>query len=270
MAISIQSPDTPNHYNNDIPTPPPPPSCSGHTRSFSETNTKDRYYNLSGGSADHQPDGRHKNNSYMSTVRNGSCAMRENLLAKADAAMASLLVRLDQVAAQCSASQAHGGGRLMCEEKFQVGNHRRTFSIEETVATLKRKRNVNATQIYLQLAKDELTTQSLRLVHSSKMLVIAMSDPGLPELPENLAVCLTVLRKLTELCQDLSDRTTAPLQTRNLILKVHEGTAAFRHLITSNVDRSSRATIEEHLAAEAESLANVLTTLLRSLRVFSP
>lgn len=121
-----------------------------------------------------------------------------------------------------------------------------------------------------QIAKDELTAQSLQLVHSSKMLVIAMSDPTLPDLPENLAVCLTILRKLTDLCQSLSNHTTSPLQTRNLILKVHDVTAAFRHLITSNVDRSSRATIEEHLAKEAESLANVLTTLLRSLRVFSP
>lgn len=102
------------------------------------------------------------------------------------------------------------------------------------------------------------------------MLVIAMSDPSLPDLPENLAVCLTILRRLTELCLDLANYTTAPLQTRNLILKVHDVTAAFRHLITSDIDRSSQTAIEEHLAAEAESLANVLTTLLRSLRVFSP
>lgn len=119
-----------------------------------------------------------------------------------------------------------------------------------------------------QAAKDELTTQSLQLVHSSKMLVIAMSEPSLPDLPENLAVCLTILRKLSELCQNLANHTTSPLQTRNLILKVHDVIAAFRHLIVSN--RSAQTTIEEHLAGEAESLANVLTTLLRSLRVFSP
>ncbi|KAJ8967120.1 hypothetical protein NQ314_003080 [Rhamnusium bicolor] len=172
-------------------------------------------------------------------VRNGCTSNRENLLTKTDVAMASLLVRLDQVAAQCSAAQVHGGGRFISEEKFQ-------------------------------LAKEELTTQSLQLVTSSKMLVIAMSDPSLPDLPENLAICLTILRRLTELCQDLTNHTTAPLQTRNLILKVHDVTAAFRHLITSNIDRSSQKAIEEHLAAQAESLANVLATLLRSLRVFSP
>lgn len=53
-------------------------------------------------------------------VQNGCLSTRENLLAKTDAAMASLLVRLDQVAAQCNAAQVHGGGRLICEEKFQV------------------------------------------------------------------------------------------------------------------------------------------------------
>ncbi|KAK5650693.1 hypothetical protein RI129_001722 [Pyrocoelia pectoralis] len=171
--------------------------------------------------------------------KNGCISTRENLLTKTDAAMGSLLIRLDQVAAQCNAAQIHGGGSLMSEEKFQI-------------------------------AKDELTSQSLQLVTSSKMLVIAMSDTTLPDLPENLAICLTILRRLTELCQDLANHTTAPLQTRNLILKVHDVTAAFQHLLTSNIDRSSQATIEEHLACEAESLANVLATLLRSLRVFSP
>lgn len=53
-------------------------------------------------------------------VKNGCMSNRENLLAKTDVAMASLLVRLDQVAAQCSAAQVHGGGRFISEEKFQV------------------------------------------------------------------------------------------------------------------------------------------------------
>ncbi|KAG5889216.1 hypothetical protein JTB14_018639 [Gonioctena quinquepunctata] len=172
-------------------------------------------------------------------IRNGCTSNRENLLQKTDFAMANLLARLDQVAAQCAASQMHGGGRFISEEKFQV-------------------------------AKEELTSQSLQLVTSSKMLVIAMSDPSLPDLPENLAICLTILRRLTELSQDLANHTTAPLQTRNLVLKVYDVTATFRHLLTSNMDRSSRRAIEEHLAAQAESLANVLATLLRSLRVFSP
>ncbi|XP_072400466.1 uncharacterized protein [Diabrotica undecimpunctata] len=170
---------------------------------------------------------------------NGCTSSRENLLQKTDIAMANLLVRLDQVAAQCTAAQVHGGGRLISEEKFQV-------------------------------AKEELTSQSLQLVTSSKMLVIAMSDPSLPDLPENLAICLTILRRLTELCQDMTNHTTAPLQTRNLILKVHDVTAAFRTLLNSNIDRSSQRAIEDHLALQAEALANVLATLLRSLRVFSP
>lgn len=52
--------------------------------------------------------------------RNGCTSNREDLLQKTDLAMTNLLLRLDQVAAQCTAAQLHGGGRLISEEKFQV------------------------------------------------------------------------------------------------------------------------------------------------------
>ncbi|KAI4458585.1 membrane associated guanylate kinase-related [Holotrichia oblita] len=242
-AVPIISPDETDCCNHDISTPPLPPTSSSsgtqqHNRSYSDSGYN-REHVLSRMKSAPTESSHFNGSSHNTSVRNGCMSTRENLLAKTDVAMASLLVRLDHIAAQCNAAQVHGGGKMMCEEKFQI-------------------------------AKDELTAQSLQLVHSSKMLVIAMSDPTLPDLPENLAVCLTILRKLTDLCQNLSNHTTSPLQTRNLVLKVHDVTAAFRHLITSNVDRSSQAKIEEHLAKEAESLANVLTTLLRSLRVFSP
>lgn len=102
------------------------------------------------------------------------------------------------------------------------------------------------------------------------MLVVAMSDPTLPDLPDNLVICLTILQCLTDLCQDLTNHTIAPLQTRNLIIKVRDVIAAFHHLIKTDIDRSSQSAIEEQLASEAEALASVLATLLRSLRVFSP
>lgn len=220
-----------DNQSEDIQSSARPSQCcnSNHNRSYSEPFFRPMPLKLT----------EETQEKISSPFKNGCTSSKESLLVKTDVAMASLLVRLDQIAAQCDAAQAHGGGKLMCEEEFQI-------------------------------AKDELTSQSLQLVHSSKMLVIAMSDPSLPDLPENLAICLTILRKLTELCQDMSNHTTAPLQTRNLVLKVHNVTAAFRHLITSDIDRSTQSSIEEHLATEAESLANVLTTLLRSLRVFSP
>ncbi|XP_063906566.1 FERM and PDZ domain-containing protein 4 isoform X2 [Zophobas morio] len=213
---------------------PDGPTCS---RTISQTQTEAGASSSRDGVQEPKLDKEYQKNG--SALKNGCTSTRELLLAKTDVAMASLLVRLDQVAAQCTAAQVHGGGRLISEEKFQI-------------------------------AKEELTSQSLQLVSSSKMLVIAMSDPSLPDLPENLAICLTILRRLTELSQDLTNHTTAPLQTRNLILKVHDVTAAFRFLITADIDRSSQKSIEEHLAAQAECLATVLATLLRSLRVFSP
>ncbi|CAD7093520.1 unnamed protein product [Hermetia illucens] len=159
----------------------------------------------------------------------------EALLAKTDVAMAGLLVKLDQVAAQCSAAHTAGGGANIDEAKFQR-------------------------------ARDELTEQALTLVTSSKLLVVAMSDATLSSLPEHLTSCLTSLRRITELTQDMTRHTSSPLQTRNIVLKVHDVASSFRELAGVQVGPLGAG----QLALQAECLANVLATLLRSLRVFSP
>lgn len=91
-----------------------------HTRSLSESGCENRNGKL-------QEQHCHTNGG--TTVHNGCLSTRENLLAKTDVAMASLLVRLDQVAAQCSAAQIHGGGKLISEEKFQVNHEQIIFMI---------------------------------------------------------------------------------------------------------------------------------------------
>ncbi|XP_037048563.1 uncharacterized protein LOC119083046 isoform X2 [Bradysia coprophila] len=159
----------------------------------------------------------------------------ESLLAKTDVAMAGLLFKLDQIAAQCSAAQAAGGGVLIDEEKFQK-------------------------------ARDELTERALHLVTASKFLVIAMSNATGTQLPEHLTSCLTALRRITELAQDMTKHTSAPLQTRNIVLKVHDVASSFRELAGVETGPFGAGP----LALQAECLANVLATLLRSLRVFSP
>lgn len=177
------------------------------------------------------------NNSEAQTMinKNGHVINGETLLAKTDIAMAGLLVKLDQVAAQCTAAQAAGGGANIDEEKFEK-------------------------------ARDELTEQALTLVSASKLLVVAMSDPTLSSLPEHLTSCLTSIRRITELTQDMIRHTSAPLQTRNIVLKVHDVASSFRELAGVQVGPLGAG----QLALQAECLANVLATLLRSLRVFSP
>ncbi|XP_073810969.1 uncharacterized protein [Musca autumnalis] len=167
-------------------------------------------------------------------IKNGHVIDAEALLAKTDVAMAGLLVKLDQVAAQCTAAQAAGGGSSIDEDKFQR-------------------------------ARNELTEQTLVLVTASKYLVVAMSDPTLSAtLPEHLTSCLTAIRRITELTQDMTRHTSAPLQTRNIVLKVHDVESSFRELVGVQMGNAGQ------LALQAECLANVLATLLRSLRVFSP
>ncbi|XP_058055847.1 uncharacterized protein LOC131207253 [Anopheles bellator] len=167
--------------------------------------------------------------------KNGHVLNVDTLMAKTDVAMAGLLVKLDQVAAACSAAQAAGGGTSIDEAKFQQ-------------------------------ARDELTDQSLHLVTASKHLVVSMSDANLTNLPEHLTACLSALRRITELAQDLTRYTSAPLQTRNIVLKVHDVASSFRELACVRVGPAGAG----QLALNAECLANVLATLLRSLRVFSP
>ncbi|KFB43510.1 AGAP003128-PA-like protein [Anopheles sinensis] len=167
--------------------------------------------------------------------KNGHVLNVDTLMAKTDVAMAGLLVKLDQVAALCSAAQTAGGGSSIDEDRFQQ-------------------------------AKDELTDQSLQLVTASKHLVVSMSDANLTNLPEHLTACLSALRRITELAQDLTRYTSAPLQTRNIVLKIHDVASSFRELACVRVGPAGAG----QLALNAECLANVLATLLRSLRVFSP
>lgn len=85
--------------------------------------------------------------------------------------------------------------------------------------------------------------------------------------------------------QALGRHTSSPLQTRNLVLRVHDVAAAFKELAGADMARVVRehtrkmsdpqnyegsSSLEGQLALRAECLANVLATLLRSLRVFSP
>ncbi|XP_068156197.1 uncharacterized protein [Drosophila tropicalis] len=168
-------------------------------------------------------------------IKNGHLIDGDALLAKTDVAMAGLLIKLDQVAAQCSAAQSAGGGSSIDEEKFQR-------------------------------ARNELTEQTLALVTASKFLVASMSDMTLIALPDHLTSCLTAIRRITELAQDMTRHTSAPLQTRNIVLKVHDVASSFRELVGVPIGPIGAG----QLALQAECLANVLATLLRSLRVFSP
>lgn len=175
------------------------------------------------------------NGSPLLESRNGHVLNVDTLMAKTDVAMAGLLIKLDQIAAQCSAAQSAGGGADIDEEKFQR-------------------------------ARNELTEQALHLVTSSKALVMSMSNSTPSSLPEHLSASLTSLRRITELAQDITRHTSAPLQTRNIVLKVHDVASSFRELacVPTGPERAGP------LALQAECLANVLATLIRSLRVFSP
>lgn len=116
-AVPIDSPDGPNcSLPKDIPPPPKPPL---HPKPSIDM-FKDRTLPKNTRFREHPEV---LNKFECSPVRNGCSSSRENLLAKTDVAMSSLLLRQDQVAVQCNMAQVHGGGRLMCEDKFQVNKN---------------------------------------------------------------------------------------------------------------------------------------------------
>ncbi|CAG9132606.1 unnamed protein product [Plutella xylostella] len=173
----------------------------------------------------------------------------EGLLCKTEAAVAGLLQRLHLVAQTCAHQHAHGGGEDIDEAKFQR-------------------------------ARSELTSCAVSLVGASRTLVGGLGAGGAGAAAA-LADCLTPLRRLADLAQALSRHTSSPLQTRNLVLRVHDVTAAFKDLAGAEMahiihehnakkNQETNSTLEGQLALRAECLANVLATLLRSLRVFSP
>lgn len=174
-------------------------------------------------------------NSPQLSSKNGHILNAETLLQKTSIAMDGLLVKLDQVAANCSAAQSAGGGNCIDEHQYQI-------------------------------SRDNLTEQGLQLVSASKLLVVSLSDVNLKGLPENLTSCLTAFRNITELAKDLSRFTSTPLQTRNIVLKVHDVASSFRELVSVQIGPLGAG----QLALQAECLANALASLLRSLRVFSP
>ncbi|XP_038214247.1 uncharacterized protein LOC119834042 [Zerene cesonia] len=178
----------------------------------------------------------------------------ENLLCKTEVAVDGLLQRLHQVAQKCSHQHAHGGGEDIDEVKFQR-------------------------------ARSELTSCAVSLVGTSRTLVGALGGTSGTTAASALADCLAPLRRLADLAQALGTHTSAPLQTRNLVLRVHDVTAAFKELAGAEMaqiihehntkasqghGQDKNSTLEGQLALRAECLANVLATLLRSLRVFSP
>ncbi|XP_039287999.1 uncharacterized protein LOC111046332 isoform X3 [Nilaparvata lugens] len=153
-------------------------------------------------------------------------------------ACGALCERLAQVATQCSDDQAHGGGASMDEARFQE-------------------------------AKEALTLEARKLVTSSKLLVRSSSavssnlNPSAAEFETHLNSCLSLLRHITDLTSKMAAFTASPLHTQNLVLKVKDVVAVFKQLLATEGQ-------EALLTKQAENLASVLATLLRSLRVFTP
>lgn len=108
-----------------------------------------------------------------------------------------------------------------------------------------------------QVAKDAVTEEACELVAVSRNLVKQLTSTSTDsELAESCSGCLDRLKKLCERCAEMSAHTGAPVHTRNIILRVHDVASACRKVLRRPTTQQS------------EHLAEMLTSLLRSLRVF--
>ncbi|KAI8433459.1 hypothetical protein MSG28_015494 [Choristoneura fumiferana] len=97
-------------------------------------------------------------------------------------------------------------------------------------------------------ARSELTACAVTLVGTSRTLVGALGSAG--AVGPALADCLTPLRRLADLAQALGRHTSAPLQTRNLVLRVHDVTAAFKELAGAEMAQI----IRDHNAKKTQNI----------------
>lgn len=102
-----------------------------------------------------------------------------------------------------------------------------------------------------------MLNESCEMVSASKNLVKRLTSAVTDtELADGCSCCLQHLRRLSERCGDMAIYTPSPLHTRNIVLRVHDVGSAVREVM-----RRPSAHTSEHLAG-------VLSSLLRSLRVF--
>lgn len=102
-----------------------------------------------------------------------------------------------------------------------------------------------------------MLNESCEMVSASKNLVKRLTSSVTDtELADGCSCCLQHLRRLSECCSDMAAYTPSPLHTRNIVLRVHDVANAVRDVLRSPTSHSS------------EHLAGVLSSLLRSLRVF--
>jgi len=120
-------------------------------------------------------------------------------------------------------------------------------------------------------AKEQLTNESRQFVTASKLFVKSATESE-GQLVECLNHCTVMIDRIGKVTIDVSVHTPTPMQTQSLIGKVRDVADTFLQTVLAAGNTTGRDMNDPAmnvLMKKATNLASVLTTLMRSLRVFN-
>ena len=120
-------------------------------------------------------------------------------------------------------------------------------------------------------AKEQLTNESRQFVTASKLFVKSATESE-GQLVECLNHCVLMIERIGKVAIQVSTHTPTPMQTQSLIGKVRDVADTFLQTVVAAGNATGRDMNDPAmnvLMKKATNLASVLTTLMRSLRVFN-
>ena len=120
-------------------------------------------------------------------------------------------------------------------------------------------------------AKEQLTNESRQFVTASKLFVKSATESE-GQLVECLNHCVIMIERIGTVSIDVASHSPTPLQTQTLIGKVRDVADTFLQTVLAAGNATGRDMNDPSmniLMKRATNLASVLTTLMRSLRVFN-
>ena len=122
-----------------------------------------------------------------------------------------------------------------------------------------------------QWAKEQLTNESRQFVTASKLFVKSATESE-GQLMEALNHCVQMMDRIGNVTHDVAVYTPTPLQTATIIAKVRDVADTYLHTVQAAAHAVGKDMNDKSmnvLMKRATTLASVLTTLMRSLRVFT-
>lgn len=120
-------------------------------------------------------------------------------------------------------------------------------------------------------AKEHLTNESRQFVTASKLFVKSATESE-GQLVDCLNHCVLMIERISKVTLDVAFETPTPMQTQSLIGKVRDVADTFLQTVLAAGKATGRDMNDPAmnvLMKKATNLASVLTTLMRSLRVFN-